>query len=281
MMKSATICYFSPAGSTKKAGYAICDYMETMGFKAEAFNISGRAKEKGSLKESIIESSILIVGSPVYAGNAAEPVLSFLKNIPEGEGKTALAYITYGFVSHGIALYQISRALEEKGYEIKGLAKVPSEHSMMFKCKNPIGKGYPRESDLSALGKWVGNALAVDGKVKLQPFDYREALRLSKINILLNSTFFNPSVMRFFWPSISFNHEKCIGCGACSKACPARRLDDVPVINSSCACFYCYECQKKCPENAFTSNIKYIYPLLRALSKLSSLRGKQKTETYG
>ena len=51
---------------------------------------------------------------------------------------------------------------------------------------------------------------------------------------------------------ITCDHDKCIGCGACRRACPMEvdMLDDARNRTNGTECILCMECVKACPKHA-------------------------------
>lgn len=65
------------------------------------------------------------------------------------------------------------------------------------------------------------------------------------------------------------DHEKCIGCGLCTKTCP---LDTLRLNEEGKAyiaypedCMTCYACEMKCPKNAI-----YVHPFKEILPRTLS-----------
>jgi NAD-dependent dihydropyrimidine dehydrogenase PreA subunit/NAD(P)H-dependent FMN reductase len=280
-MDNGTVAFLflSPSGSTRKAGRMICSLLEARGYDAREFDISRYREGEEEVNRAIRESSLLLVGSPVYADHAAYPVTSFLRSIPRGGGKPALAFVTYGEVSSGSALYQLWKELDGKGYRVLGLAEILSVHSMMFRDRRPLGKDHPGEEDLEMLSGWVEeiarglereDTAGIDGSL----------IRPGKFDRALDAAFFNYSFMHHFWPRIRFRPERCTSCGVCQKKCPVGRLDDLPRIDEDSRCLYCYQCVRSCPEGAFEAPMWIAHPAIRFFGKLSGLREKPSTRVY-
>ncbi len=64
--------------------------------------------------------------------------------------------------------------------------------------------------------------------------------------------------------------ERCTGCGACAKVCPAGilQLDDQGPKIETASCIGCFCCSEICPEQVFVSQGGWAVPLLKTLAKL-------------
>lgn len=279
-MKRVAHCYLSPSGSTRKAGRKICSYLEEAGYETSEFDLARFRGRERELKKGISESSLLLVGSPVYANHAAGPVASLLNSLEQGSGRPALAYVTYGGVSKGSSLYEIAGTLDRKGYRVIGLAEVLAVHSMMFREVRPVGCGHPGAADWETLAAWVRELvprLDAGGAASMR-YEVTRPPRL--FERVLDSTVFTPRLMRHFWPSIHFDPEKCTQCGACASSCPNGRLDGLPQIDESTACLYCYQCVRRCPGGALDASMGFTGKAVRMLSRAKEGRDGHATRVY-
>jgi NADH-quinone oxidoreductase subunit I len=60
-----------------------------------------------------------------------------------------------------------------------------------------------------------------------------------------------------------FDFDQCIGCGLCSRDCPAKAIEMVevdgkkrPQLNLS-KCVFCYQCAESCPKKAIKNSATY------------------------
>lgn len=280
MKKQVAHCYLSPSGSTRKTGRGICSLLEERGYDTLEFDLARYRGREGEVLEGVAASSLLLIGSPVYANHAAGPVVELVETLPFGNGKPALAYVTYGGVSKGSSLYQLAGILDARGFRVLGLAEVLAAHSMMFRDPDPIAKGHPNDEDWETLAAWIETLSGKLGEDGGGAVSYADTRPPGKVGRVLDATVFTPGVMRHFWPPIRFYPEKCTSCGACQATCPVGRLDDLPRIDETVRCLFCYQCVRHCPEGAFDAATKLMHPAVRMLSRVSGLREAQATRFY-
>ena len=98
------VLYLSRTGNTRRLAEAISDLLKT-----PIFDI---AKSEPSIIEDF---DLLILGTPVTGFQPAPEVLSFIKRLPEGEGKKTILFCTYA-VAKGSTFKILEKELATKGY---------------------------------------------------------------------------------------------------------------------------------------------------------------------
>jgi flavodoxin len=98
------VLYLSRTGNTRRLAEAISDLLN-----APVFEI---AKSEPSIIEDF---DLLILGTPVTGFQPAPEVLSFVKRLPEGEGKKTILFCTYA-VAKGSTFKILEKELAKKGY---------------------------------------------------------------------------------------------------------------------------------------------------------------------
>ena len=101
----ACVLYISRTGNTKRLAEAIAEVLE-----APIFDIS--AAPDPSVAD---EFDLLAIGTPVMGMRPTPEVHSFVKRLPECEGKKAILFCTYA-IRKGGTLNVLEKELAEKGY---------------------------------------------------------------------------------------------------------------------------------------------------------------------
>ena len=112
------VAYFSQTGNTEKIAMAICE-------EASLANDAQLKKLDEVSPDDLAEYNFIFIGSPLHAGNIAEPVKGFLSSIKAG-ARQKIA----GFITHAAPAYPdqdmdrfsepIKSACKEKNIEYKG-----------------------------------------------------------------------------------------------------------------------------------------------------------------
>lgn len=280
--KSACLVYISPAGTTRETARRIATMLENRGYTVDELNLagSGNGEPARFIGEKLSRASLLVVGSPTYASHILYPVERFLDDLPVANGTPALAFSTFGGVSKGVGLVQITEALGRKGYRVKGAAKVLSQHSLFFRARRPLAQGHPDQGDFKVLEEWLEAAaghLDEDDPCALDPITLRPSHPVPR---LLASTVMNMRMFGAVMPKYRFRQERCLDCKACRKRCPVGRLDELPPGKNGERCLYCMECVAVCRSGAFDAPMWMLHPMVRMMRMLSGRWEEQRTKYY-
>lgn len=196
--------------------------------------------------------NIVFIGSPVHRGLAVPPVMQFIEALPNLESSSAVPFITWGRASSGVALWQMGRALVQKGFAIAGAAKVVSTHSLMWDMDAPLGNGHPDAEDDRMVKELVSIVMTgfIHDNVRvlgLEALDYQPEPQATEMRKKLSQP--PPATP----PTV--DKEKCNRCAICEYECPvaAIALSPYPEFNSNC--FNCFNCVRCCPEEAIEPEI--------------------------
>lgn len=243
------VVFCSPAGSTRR----VAEYIKE-GFihrKAEVVTLDlGKAHDRSAFLDAIRTAgkhACLFIGSPVYRDVAIPPVINFIETLPKMVGAYAVPFVTWGEACSGVALWQLGNALAKKGFTVPGAAKVVAVHSMMWRVKNPAGKGHPDETDNRKIKKLVATLYTrLDSDnvpvLSLDTLDYQPPSRAEEMKKKINTP----------WLIVPKNvhTETCTQCGVCEEECPVSSVVLNPYPEFDRNCFDCFNCIRFCPETA-------------------------------
>lgn len=252
MISKLFICYASPSGSTRHAARMIKDALSDAAREIFVLDIGSSHNRIAFLKalQAAEKTDCLFVGSPVYRDVAVPPVMELVAALPRVENVPTAPFVTWGGVTSGIALWQMGRALQKKGFVLAGASAVVAEHSMMWRSQKPMGAGRPDAEDDRKVKAWARAIAERIGKGGLAPLplkslDYQPRLLAEEMRQKIGQP----------WQNIpkTVDAEKCTQCGICVEECPvaAVTLDPTPVFDG--ACFDCFNCVRLCPEEAIDS----------------------------
>lgn len=243
------ISFSSPAGSTRHVAETINTVCTDSGCEVHLMDL-GRQSGRAEFRKRITGAGpgdCLFMGSPVYRDMAVPPVMAFIESLPEVSGCNAVPFVTWGGAFSGIALWQMGRELDRKGFNLAGGVKVLGTHSMMWAHPNPAGNGHPDGNDdemvrrftLEILGRLSSGKA---GNFALENLDYNAEEFTADIKKKLGQP----------WMIIpkAVDMDKCTLCGVCEEVCPvgAVEVDAEPIFNETC--FDCFNCIRLCPEEA-------------------------------
>jgi len=236
------IAYSSPAGSTRHVATVIKNTLASLSADIHRLDLGQKGNHDGfmNLISKAGPNDCLFVGSPVYRDMAIPLVMKFIDSLLNIYSCHAVPFVTWGGAFSGIALWQMGRTLEKRGFYLAGGAKVLAVHSMMWNCNKPIGHGHPDPADdelVRILSTNIYNRLVnreID-RLSLESLDYNLTKHTADLKQKLGQPWLiNPKTV---------DKDKCTQCGVCEDVCPVEAIEisDYPNFNSACfdCCFGC------------------------------------------
>lgn len=252
---NAFVIYCSPAGSTRHVAEIIGKTLDSLGHTAVMIDLCGTAGAAvaASRAREISQDSLLFIGSPVYAFHAVPPVMEFIEHLPDNGRGYSVPFVTWGAVTSGIALHEMGKLLDKKGFPILGAAKITASHSLMWQFDHPLGEGRPDAHDDQKVAEMVKNVIA---KLQAQPVStvLPAALNSQPDEVYNSMAQLSIKAARQMLPQRQVIRELCTQCPVCSELCPAGAItrDPYPCFGESC--ILCYNCMRLCPEKAITAD---------------------------
>lgn len=267
-MKNKTVfmVYFSPAGSTRHAAAVIEKQLLSVGAVVASYDLAACNADIALAISRQIEAangdSCLVVGSPVYVSRAVPPVMTFIDNLQESAGTLAVPFVTWGGACSGIALYEMGKALKQKKFTLLGAAKIFAVHSLMWRLDDRLGKGHPNADD----DRWL-EKLAIHIQQKLQQ-ENPTGIALAD---LAYQTEENHAAMekislqeaKVHMPERMIDTQLCNQCKICAEVCPTDSVVFTPYPEFGDGCVFCFNCVKKCPEQAINADLSQIWQRIK------------------
>ena len=118
------IAYCSPAGSTRHVTEVIHNAFIQHNADVVTLDLAKESERSTALDliKTTNQKMCLFIGSPVYRDVAVPPVMDFIGTLPAVEGNYAVPFVTWGQACSGVALWLMSGALMNKGFQIAGAA---------------------------------------------------------------------------------------------------------------------------------------------------------------
>jgi len=258
------IVFSSPAGTTRHVAQVISNSLKDLGYEPTVYDIGDRGDRSKIISQAknLVDKCCLWIGSPVYAGHAVPPITDFISKLLPSNGSYAVPFVTWGAVTSGIALHEMGKTLNEKGYTILGAAKVLAVHSLMWDCENPLGEGHPNAEDDTMIKKFVEKIDAKLSNEDRQPL-MREDLNYQPKEIQESMQKVNIEIAKQLIPPRQLDESVCTQCGKCKDVCPADAITLNPYPQFGSECFLCYNCVRLCEEGAIKADLSQFASKLR------------------
>lgn len=233
-METFLILYFSGVGNTKAVADIMNRYAEKR-VKVELYSI-----EKLPTNFKIENYSAIVIGSPTYHSEPAQPIINFLESLNSEKKIPAFLFTTCGLYSENCLRMLAKKCLNHN---------IVPVHTVSYRCAATDGI-------LIApfMNCWFESEKNIEQKIK-NDFDlfccklkasYSASIPKPKWYTLLNCP--NKMLGKAATFSIYIHKERCIKCGKCKKDCPQSAIDmiDYPLISRE-KCMNCYRCIHHCP----------------------------------
>ncbi len=238
----ALLLYFSGTGNTEYVAKKIQEKLSGRSVEAELHSI-----EKDAVLQRK-EYDFLFVGAPKYYEYPAIPIFDYLKNkLPKTESETPVfAFVTEASASK-TSFAEMKKILKQKNYRLKTARTYSIANNLLiFDMIKPTAEDKKMEN-LRLLEHLLEDDIKsfLDGETKLEDPGFF-ASTIGKISGHAFTKLFPLFFMRY-----SADKNECIGCGKCSRECPAENIqmkDGYPVFGRRCLC--CTRCINQCPTNA-------------------------------
>ena len=235
-LKTVTLAYFSPTGTTKKVLEGIT---ETIGANSVR-HIDLTRPEILSKEIPGIKEGLAILGAPVYAGRIPPEAEERFRKL-KGNDIPAVVIALYGNREYEDALIELRDIAVRQGFKPVAGGVFIGEHSFTSE-EIPLAAGRPDAQDID-IARDLGRKIAVKMKAIERPADIPELSVPGNIP-------FRERVNHDNTPPET-NNRYCMKCQACVGACPTAAVTfNGEVITDADSCILCCACVKYCPTGA-------------------------------
>lgn len=235
-MDTLNLIYYSPTGTTQKV---VKEIGRNLGIKKTSeYNIS---KTQTTFEPEISNSSLTIIGLPVYGGRLPIYAIDILKKFHSNHSP-AVIVVVYGNRAFEDSLLELNEMVSNCGFNVIAAAAFIGEHSYSSTDK-PIAPGRPDKLDLLKCSNF---SQMIQDKLN----SLKQGNKISEIDIPGNYPYKQRSQLpENIYPETDI--AKCDNCGICVDVCPTNAISINPTISTNGAlCTWCCACVKACPNEA-------------------------------
>ena len=260
------VVYFSPAGSTRHVAKVVEKRFMALGVEVSSFDLAESNRNVPMMISQQMEASngdgCLFVGSPVYVSHAVPRVMECIAGLKKNIGAFAVPFVTWGGACSGISLYEMGKELISKGFKLLGAAKILALHSLMWPLEDPLGKGHPDDGDDRMIEELVAHVKQRMNEnnpkgIKLSDLAYQSKENHAEMEKISLQT------AKAYMPERTVDAESCNQCQICSEVCPTDAVSFKPYPEFNDDCVFCFNCMKKCPEQAINTDMSVIWQRIR------------------
>ena len=258
------LLFISPGNTTAKVSRAIAQRFEKTGHTVTLLNIGRPGKRSfAEIDPEIVRSADLIgIGGPVFHLRNLPPLEAFLSEMLPSVNSQASAflYVTYGGISSGKALINLSRLLGRYHVSVIGAVKLWATH--FYKKMD-----YPDEEALAMIDGFCAGLEKKEYR-PIEPHRLRSlfSYQTPKVKIAYHLAEIVGESRKL---PITFDADLCKGCQRCVTECPAGalRMDGIPEHDKK-KCLYCYHCAVVCPSQAVICPTEKVADMVKTNVKL-------------
>ena len=237
-----SIYTFSGTGNTYLTADFIARALKTHKAEVSQYKIEEEIRKDMPLDFGAADH--ILIGYPIYAFNAPEMVVDFIKRFPKSGGKKISIFKTAGepFYLNRSSSSQMMRLLSKRGYAFMVETLFLMPYNIIFRYPDVLAKQmYLFMQDMA---EEFSQKVVSGAKDLIACSVFGKAVSFCLRGIMWGGGKFNG---RFY----SYNKKKCTMCMKCVRECPTKNIsvkDGRLRFDGSCA--MCMRCVQRCPTEA-------------------------------
>ena len=233
---------FSGTGNTYISADFIARSLKALGADVAQYKIEEELK-KGSAPD-FAGVDYIIIGYPIYAFNAPEIVIDFVKSFPKTTEIKAAVFKTAGepFCLNKSSSSYMKRILEKKGYDFIAEKHILMPYNILFRYEDALAKQMYIFMQNAACD--FAQTIAAGERELIKSTALGRAVSVIMRPIMRQGAKLNG---RFY----SVSKKKCVMCMKCVRECPTGNIavkDGKLHFDGNCA--MCMRCVQLCPKDA-------------------------------
>ena len=265
-MTKLHLVYFSPSGSTEKIVRTVASGIE--GVPVETIDLLTSASRK---KRYTFGPNDIVIFGMMTAGKLftlSDEIFACL----EGNDTPFIGVVTFGNGYYGIALNEMMKRAEGRGFKVAALGAFVARHSM----DTTIAEGRPDAHDKEIMVDFGRKAFekvkSGDLTLHVKPKTNWSSWEMGNKVIAYREEHPDEPYMLPTECKAKEISDACIKCMTCVKHCPVDAIDIEAKTFDVEKCIGCWGCINRCPKHAITSTSKQVVEIMSSFGKASTKR---------
>ena len=245
--KKLHLIYFSPSGSTEKIVRRVASSIT--GLPVETHDLltpASRKKEYAFGKDDVVIFGMMTAGKLF---TLSDELFDCLK----ADGTPFIGVVSFGNTYYGIALTEMLRRAEGRGFKVAALGAFVARHSI----DPSLAEGRPDAKDMEIMADFGRKAYEkiLGGDCELHDVPGTNWSSWEMGNKIIAYREEHPDEAYAIPPSYKAKaiSDACVKCGTCVRNCPVDAIDIENKTFDLDKCIGCWGCVNRCPKHAITS----------------------------
>ena len=262
--KKLHLIYFSPSGSTEKIVRRVASSIT--GLPVETHDLltpASRKKEYAFGKDDVVIFGMMTAGKLF---TLSDELFDCLK----ADGTPFIGVVSFGNTYYGIALTEMLRRAEGRGFKVAALGAFVARHSI----DPSLAEGRPDAKDMEIMADFGRKAYekitAGDCELHNVPGTNWSSWEMGNKIIAYREE--HPDEAYAIPPSYKAKaiSDACVKCGTCVRNCPVDAINIEDKTFDLDKCIGCWGCVNRCPKHAITSTSAEMGKIMKDFSAVAS-----------